>query len=408
MLFGICNAAWRRVSLRRWCAVARNAPAEKEIAPIGGMYTKKIRLPTLQSRERMLKLRRGIPLEDSVPFNHAPGTDRNGDFMEPYYAHSGMKKDLSDGEELRDHLRKVARRAKEFAQASRREDTALAAAAEAAGLLHDLGKYQKEWQQYLKDCVAGREPTSIPHAIHGAAYAAFQMDNLAIALVIAGHHAGLHDCDGLTGLAQNLLRDENRLKTILDRIMPEAQREFQKLPGGELPDPFDGSDEATQRRREFWTRVLFSVLVDADRLETERFYTGGRPDGLRLDKDDLANILLTKLHRAKQEKADKAKKEGKADSVLLDLRNRIYNECIAAGDQERGFFELTVPTGGGKTLSGMAFALAHAKKCELRRVIVVIPYLSIIEQNAREYKTIFGREMVIEHHSAIGEQEVSC
>ena len=153
------------------------------------------------------------------------------------------------------------------------------------------------------------------------------------------------------------------------------------------------------------TRTLFSALVDADRLETERVTTGERPDGRRLDKDQLAEQLLKKLHHAREDKARKAK-EGKTDFALLRLRNRIYDECTIAGEQEGGFFELTVPTGGGKTMSGMAFALAHARKHRLRRVIVVIPYLSIIEQNAREYRKILGAETVVEHHSAVGEQEV--
>jgi len=111
-----------------------------------------------------------------------------------------------------------------------------------------------------------------------------------------------------------------------------------------------------------------------------------------------------KLQHAKEEMARKAK-GGKSDLTLLHLRNRIYRECVTAGMRDRGFFELTVPTGGGKTLSGMAFALAHARKHGLRRVIVVIPYLSIIEQNAREYRRILGEGIVLEHHSAVGEQE---
>ncbi len=316
-----------------------------------------------------------------------------------YYAHSPQKPE-SRWEPLADHLRAVADRARCLAEAATAPNSSLAAAAEAAGLLHDLGKYRLEWQAYL----LGGGPQT-PHAVHGAAYAAYQLDNLAITFAVAGHHAGLHDCQGITGLAQNLTRDEANLKVILAQIAPHARQVIEKLPVGELTDPFPGEDDASQRRREFWIRVLFSVLVDADRLETERFYTGGRRDGPRLDRNGLADSLLKELQGAKDKKAAKAT-EGKSDPQLLDIRNSTYEACVAASSQDRGFFELTVPTGCGKTLAGMAFALAHARRHVLRRVIVVIPYLSIIEQNAREYRKILGGENVVEHHSAVAEQEL--
>jgi CRISPR-associated endonuclease/helicase Cas3 len=325
-----------------------------------------------------------------------------------FFAHSSPNKGQGPPEGwelLKDHLRKVAKVARELARSARPLDDALGEAAGAAGLLHDLGKYQLAWQQYLKDSAANLSAKSVPHAIYGAAYAAFWMDNLPVALAVAGHHAGLHDCQGLTGLGQKLTRDQNHFSDVLNGILPTVRKDLEELPEGELPDPFPGDDEHSQRRREFWTRILFSVLVDADRLETERFTTGGRPEAQRLDRHGLAEKMLSKLQEAKAGKAAKGK-EGKTDPGLLQLRNRIYDECVCAGERERGFFELTVPTGGGKTLSGMAFALAHARKHSLRRVIVVIPYLSIIEQNAREYRTIFGPESVVEHHSAVGEQEM--
>ncbi len=321
-----------------------------------------------------------------------------------YYAHSLPCSSSDRWEPLAHHLRDVAARARLLATATS-AGPALEAAAEAAGLLHDLGKYRSEWQAYLTDSVAGRPTTSVPHAIHGAAYAEHFLNNSLLALAIAGHHAGLHDLAGNTGLANNLARAETAHRTILDRIVPVARTQLTNFPVAELQIPFDGDDDLTCRRFEFWTRVLFSVLVDADRLETERFYNGARSAALPLHVDGLSHRLLEKLDAAKAKKAVKAA-EGKTDPILLDLRNRIYDDCVTAGEQGRGFFELTVPTGGGKTLSGMAFALAHARKHHLRRVIVVIPYLSIIEQNAREYGTVLGRENVVEHHSAVAEQEV--
>ena len=138
--------------------------------------------------------------------------------------------------------------------------------------------------------------------------------------------------------------------------------------------------------------MLFSCLVDADFLDTEQFATGQARYPVKLD----APLLLKRLqvHR------------GKFDSSgeLNQLRNRVFEDCLAKAEDAAGFFSLTVPTGGGKTLSSMAFALAHARHHGMQRVIVVIPYLSIIEQNAAEYRKILDPQnegIVIEHHSAV-------
>jgi CRISPR-associated endonuclease/helicase Cas3 len=316
-----------------------------------------------------------------------------------YYAHSGKDKDnRSDWQLLQDHLREVARRAKEFAQEARREDTAFADAAWTAGLLHDLGKYQQEWQQYLKESVAKLEPTKVRHAIHGAAYAAYTLGHEALSMAIHGHHAGLADFDKTSN---DLEVCHPELAPMVEKLVSVAKGECPEFPDSVANHSLDLDDQASRRGYEFWTRVLFSILVDADRLETERFYTEReRPrrvltsegEGLR------AENLLALLDAERSRRA-----KGKA-GILADLRNRVFEECKEAGRQlQPGFFELTVPTGGGKTFSGMAFALAHAKCRRLRRVIVVIPYLSIIEQNAREYRQVFGPDVVVEHHSAVAE-----
>jgi CRISPR-associated endonuclease/helicase Cas3 len=131
--------------------------------------------------------------------------------------------------------------------------------------------------------------------------------------------------------------------------------------------------------------------VDADRLDTG-FWPAKAPDDLTLD----AELLLGHVEKERQRK----RKEN-PQSPLGELRNHIFDSCREAGSQRPGFFSLTVPTGGGKTLSAMAFALAHAQAHGLRRVIVVIPYLSIIEQNATEYRRILGEEVVLENHSSV-------
>jgi CRISPR-associated endonuclease/helicase Cas3 len=145
-------------------------------------------------------------------------------------------------------------------------------------------------------------------------------------------------------------------------------------------------------------------LVDADFLDTEAHYEmKARPRVPALNEDNLSEKLLVRAGAAKERKADEALRS-KKNPEIITLRNAIYEQCLTSAEKEQGFFSLTVPTGGGKTLSGMAFALAHARKHNLRRIIVVIPYLSIIEQNAAEYRQILdptNQGIVVENHSAI-------
>ena len=147
----------------------------------------------------------------------------------------------------------------------------------------------------------------------------------------------------------------------------------------------------TEFSAEFYTRLLFSCLVDADRLDTA-FWPAKPPEDVSLQ----AEFLLRQITEERQRK--QAENPG---SALADLRNRIFDACCEAGSLSQGFFSLTVPTGGGKTLSAMNFALSHAKTHGLHRIIVVIPYLSIIEQNAAEYRRILGDKVVLENHSGV-------
>jgi CRISPR-associated endonuclease/helicase Cas3 len=309
---------------------------------------------------------------------------------------------------LSEHLKEVAEQAERFARdmlPDRPDNQAfratLAGAAHAAGLLHDLGKYQPQWQKYLEDSAAERRAVSVPHAIHGAAHAAYTLGHQALCLAVAGHHAGLSDWDRLA----NELEAETSFAVLdpLVRQLVSAAKSTGECP--EFPDEVadhasDPEDKASRRRYEFWTRVLFSLLVDADRLETERFYTKRSRPRRDLTAEGQGPTAVELLGLLEAERGRRA--EGKV-GTLADLRNRVFEECREAGNQPQGFFELTVPTGGGKTFSGMAFALAHAWRHQLRRVIVVIPYLSIIEQNAQEYHRVFGPGVVVEHHSAVAE-----
>ncbi len=315
-----------------------------------------------------------------------------------FYAHSGAKDDRSDWQELKDHLVAVATLARGFAEAVCPGDAVLSGAAYAAGLLHDLGKYQADWQQYLKDSAAKRPAVSVPHAIHGAAHAAYHLGHQALCLATRGHHAGLDD---LHKAGNDLESRYPVLAPLVENLVAAARDEYPDFPDSAPDHPLDENDKACCRSYEFWTRVLFSLLVDADRLDTERSHTKQERPRRELNErgpGPAAGALLNLLEAERQRRA-----AGKTGN-LAELRNQVFKDCADAGTAEpQGFFELTVPTGGGKTFSGMAFALAHARRHGLRRIIVVIPYLSIIEQNAREYRQVFGQDVVVEHHSAVAE-----
>jgi len=286
---------------------------------------------------------------------------------------------------LKDHLQTVARLASLSAEKC---NEMLKDAAFWSGLLHDIGKYRDEFQQYLKKEREGGSDTH--HAIYGAALA-FRHEWLGPAFAIAGHHAGLHDLDRLQALVCDAkYRADERLPSIVERFEKEICAVAKKIdePEFAINDP---------HRTEFYIRMLFSNLIDADFLDTEAHYTGKQRDSLQLDTS-LAKTLLQCLIDEKINKPQTGE--------LNRVRSRLFQQCLDKAEAVPGFFSLTVPTGGGKTLSGMAFALAHAAKPkhQLRRIIVVIPYLSIIEQNAAQYRRILDPEnqgIVIEHHSAV-------
>lgn len=309
-----------------------------------------------------------------------------------HYAHTPTKPDGSNDPDeskwqlLRDHLRNVAGLATNFAAPFGASEEA-----RLAGLLHDLGKFRTEFQSYLR----GQRSSSVEtqHAIFGAAWAADESrpQLFASKLAIAGHHAGLHDHSDLEGM---FAKRGLNIPACIPPLIAQLERELGPLTS--LPSPpswvITAANNGDSFPAEFYVRLVFSCVVDADRLDTAHW-----PASPPADKPLDCDALLTAVHAERTRKA-----AANPDSPLSALRNRIFDTALELAALSPGFFSLTVPTGGGKTLASMAFALAHARAHGLRRVIVVIPYLSIIEQNAAEYRRIFGDDVVLENHSGVG------
>jgi CRISPR-associated endonuclease/helicase Cas3 len=295
---------------------------------------------------------------------------------------------------LAQHLANVAGRAMAAGQPFGADEMA-----ERAGRWHDLGKYAADFQSYLLDAngIEREEASSegvgarrVDHSSAGALHAIQALGDRGkiLAQLIAAHHAGLYDAEDLV---QRLSRPEtiDRLAAALEGGVPEAILDPGKSPAIAVPGA------ATPGAYALWLRMLFSCLVDADVLDSESFATPERS-------------LLRKSYASIDELKpafDQHMAGFVPDTPVHRLRAEVLADCRRAAGQPRGLFTLTVPTGGGKTLSSMAFALEHARRHGLKRVIYVIPYTSIIEQTADVFRSIFG-DVVVEHHSNLeGEHE---
>ena len=301
-----------------------------------------------------------------------------------FYAHAKDDADESEWQPLIEHLTRVADYAAEFGR-----DAGVAELAKAAGMFHDLGKYSKEFQARLRG-----SPVKVDHATAGAkevlqVFKGMPQEPLAILLAycISGHHAGLLDYgnpgdlpgDGtLTARLKTEVRDYSVYKSEVD---VSALALPQRLPIRPLKGQLGFS-------LAFMTRMIYSALVDADFQETEEFMQGKKPRGGHEDILTLRDKLNAYLRQFENPTSDINRK-----------RTETLKACVEKAAQQPGFFKLTVPTGGGKTLASMAFALNHAAAHGMKRIIYVIPFTTIIEQNAGVFKEILGEENVLEHHS---------
>ncbi len=302
--------------------------------------------------------------------------------------------------ELAQHLREVARRAGIAATGFGSSDWA-----SLAGLWHDLGKYKPDFQAYIRSAsgyeadahlenVAGPGgKTKVDHSTAGAIHAIQRHPGIGrvLAYLIAGHHSGLPDWFKAEAEGRGLderLKDTRHLdeckhseisRDILDAVLPVS------------PPP------QNPEHAHIWIRMLFSCLVDADFLDTEEFMDQKKSvlRGSLIPLDHLREVFFKRT----TERDVQLHATGAYVLPINKIRRQVFEDCRNASQLEPGFFSLTVPTGGGKTFSSVAFALDHAIKFRKRRVVVVIPYTSIIEQTANELAKIFGSENVLEHHS---------
>lgn len=301
-----------------------------------------------------------------------------------FYAHSLPGRPVEEWQLLEEHLENVSKRAAEFARPFDGSRWA-----RLLGYHHDIGKGTLQWQSYLRhvnqinDCFATYYSGRVPHALVGAQllYGLSKDVGKLLAYCIAGHHGGLPNWD------------DSREKALKIRLYSEKPRtemvpQIRQVPG-QLPLEID--PERFGFQIQFFVRMIFSCLVDADFLDTER--------ALNADKARWRSNYpaVSKMRQTFWNNFNQLRDQAQ-ETIVNRQREIVLNDCLRCAEKSAGLFSLTVPTGGGKTLASMAFALEHAVKYHKRRIIYVIPFTSIIEQNAAVFQKTLGNEAVLEHH----------
>ncbi len=300
-----------------------------------------------------------------------------------YIAH---KRDDGSEQLLLEHLMGTAKKASFFAKHFGKSETAFI-----CGLLHDIGKYSDEFQDRIKNdgklCDHSSAGAKVLKSISPA------MGNL-LGYVITGHHAGL-----LNGGGWGAVSGDGSLQGRLKKEVPDFSAYRNEITADMFPPmisiarqladskPLDERDQGFSFS--FLVRMIFSCLVDADFIDTEEFMNEGRvPRGLICDFVELQDKII--------------RKTSEFDTIrdINKKRREILEQCLGKAEGTQGVYKLSVPTGSGKTISSMAFALKHIRhNPSLRRIIYVIPFMSIIEQNAKVFSDILGERYVLEHHS---------
>jgi CRISPR-associated endonuclease/helicase Cas3 len=337
--------------------------------------------------------------------------------MNEYYAHSKVQ---SDGtvtfETMDEHVQLVSDKARQFGMVFGAE-----AWSEILGHWHDIGKYSKEFQVYLRSATDAdphfaERTDKVDHSTAGAQHAnnsnaGFNIET-ALAWCIAGHHAGLSNysvSEQISSLKkrldkQNIPDWSNAPQSTRERQVPS---EYPKAVLNSVHHHYKSQTPEAKHRAAFvwgfFVRMIYSTLVDADFLATEAFMDAATSSQRHVKNhsvDDLLACLKVHLDRLTERQCEPT---GNSE-IIFSQRQAILSACIRASSMPPGLFTLTVPTGGGKTLASLRFALEHAAnhpQHQFRRIIVGIPFTSIIEQTAEVYRNVFaplGDDVVLEHH----------
>lgn len=289
-----------------------------------------------------------------------------------YIAHKDGEREQS----IKEHLEGTAERAGEFAEKFGKKEWGYC-----CGMLHDIGKYSEEFQRKIQEDTNDR----VDHATAGAQVCKERGGYYSIlSYCIAGHHAGLPDY-GNTAMSSSLCGRWK--KRICDY---HAYKDEIKIPKLDTDPIVFSKDRNMDFALGTFIRMLYSCLVDADFLDTESFMKNG-------DTGRNSGESMETLQNRLEKRISEWLKNTDTDTIN-GRRTEILKNCIKEGKQKEGIFRLTVPTGGGKTLASLAFALEHAVKNHKDRIIYVIPYTSIIEQNAQVFREILGEDNVLENH----------
>lgn len=274
------------------------------------------------------------------------------------------------------------------------------------GLLHDVGKYQKGFQRYLRSAT-GLEPDGLtertPHSPAGARYVNALREkewgknlNKILSLCIAAHHRGLYDDPAWREMI-NSVEVRSREKALQEGIKGEVARLNEYIDAVSIAEITKALSQIDEEDYPLLLKMLFSCLVDADFIDTERFMSPGKSVARQSAKASLEQM---------RERLEKYVSQFDGKGRINEVRTIFLNRCRSHGQAtSRGIYSLTLPTGAGKTISSMMWALKHAIARGCERIIYVIPYTSIITQTAETFREIFGMDNVLEHHSDIDVKE---
>lgn len=300
-----------------------------------------------------------------------------------YIAHSENSSGIK--QTMREHSFGVGKLMRKFALSDSFADLY-----EFCGLIHDMGKYSNGFQKYI----SGECQQKVPHSIYGALYA-WKNSLVEVTLPVLGHHSGLPDCQDVALKMKLAQLDE----TIFDNIITSWQSDIKKSIYIPKRNDFFTLGSTHILLCELITRMIFSSLVDADSLDTERHFYINRFNSRHISSFD-SEVLLSML-KVRLDTLEKNPEKAQRSINKLRRDVRLYAESKAYVPQ--GFFSLTLPTGMGKTLCSINWALHHASyHPNIRRIIIVLPFISIIDQTAKELKEIFkDGDYVLEHHSNV-------